>query len=135
MTVATFRPNGDSGTQGLAIFPASPTTHYDKVDEAVLDTGDGVYSYNDPSYIIDRYTLVDHTAESGAISNVTIKAVCQGTGYVKLGVKIGARDYGLTQQALTGSPVTYSQSFDTNPATSVAWTWSDIDALIAVVQL
>jgi len=136
MSILTIRPDGDSGSQALLIYPASPTTHYDKVDEVSVDYADYVYkqSYN---WAYDRYTLSDHTSEQGDISSVTVKAIMKeagGDALYKLGVRIGTTDYLQAQQNLTTSWALYSYQLNTNPATSVAWTWTDIDNLIAVLS-
>jgi hypothetical protein len=136
MTILILRPDGDFGAQGLSTSPADPATHYDKVDEAVEDRNDYNYNYNHSAYLIDRYTLQDHTTQTATITNVTVKARAEAfVGTIKLGVKIGASDYGMTEQALDVEDATYSESFDTYPVDSSTWTWAEIDDLIAVLSL
>jgi hypothetical protein len=135
----TIRPTGDNGTQELVPIPTGD--HWSTVDEVTEDTADHVKTTS-TTYVTDRYDLADHTTESGAISNVTVSAYCiraaGNNGYIKLGVRIGSTDYGMIEQTLATSPAggtVKSQSFDLNPATTAAWTWAEIDALIAVVSM
>jgi hypothetical protein len=138
MALLTIRPNGDSGTQELTPYPSS--NHFENVDEVSEETAD-FNEWADTSWKYDRYTLQDHTTETGTITNVTVRVRVKklldmlSDGYIKLGVKIGSTDYGLTQQTPTTSDATYLQSFDKYPVDDSDWTWARVDALIAVLGL
>jgi len=130
----TIRPTSDVTTE-LTTYPASPTTHYTKVDEVTLDATD-YNSTTSTTYLTDRYGLADHTTELGTITNVTVNAFCKrgggNSGNIKLGVYIGSTDYGMTEQTLAADGgSTKSQSFNTYPVDSSAWTWTEVDALVA----
>jgi len=137
--IVNLRPIGDSGTQQLSIFPVSPTTHYDKVDEEIANAYTDVVFLNSTSYLTDRYFIAPHTDQHGTITDVRVYAdiLGLGGGYVKLGLNIGGTDYGMTQQTIpSSSPWSYYyQSFTKYPVDNTAWTWARIDNLIATLSM
>ncbi len=141
MSTLTIYPTSDGDSLLLLTYPVTPTTHYTKIDETVTDDTDYNYYYGGAgTFFTDRYGLTDHTTEAGTISNVTVygraKTTYVGTqSNIKLGVRISSASYGLTNQSLTTSYATYSQSFNTYPVDSTTWTWAEVDALIAELQL
>ncbi len=63
-------PDGDSST-GLSIYPVSPTTHFDKVDDlstAPNDDTDYVFS-NSPTTALDMFNLSAHPVEATGTIN------------------------------------------------------------------
>jgi hypothetical protein len=139
MSVLILRPNADSTPLEQYSQPASPTTHYDKVDEDTLDVSDGCDSKAETSAYTDIYEFPNHTSESGTINSVTVKCNCKyvltgtdaTTVYVYPAVKIGATVYYSSAKTLTTSSAEYNNVWTTNPATSAAWSWTEIDALLA----
>jgi hypothetical protein len=149
LTTSTLilRPNADDS---VALTPTPSGNHYACVDEASEDTGDYLYEQasttaNETKDVnaTDRFGLPDHSSESGVISKVRVKArasynLVVGTFYaaqIKLGLYISATEYFATAQNLTGSDATYYNEWTTNPNTSAAFTWSDIDNLKALLNL
>lgn len=137
MSTLTIRPNGMYQTC------LSPSTggqpNYTMIDEAVENSyyvfwqsPGGVNSGN-----FDLYEMQNHTSETGVINSVTIKARASAvyTGLIKLGFKIGSNVYTSTNTSLTPHIATYSATWTTNPATSAAWTWSEIDNIICLLYL
>ena len=137
MTVLTILPTSDVTKEWSR---STGTNSYTLVDDNHVTT-DYIYGPTGAEATkTERYGMADHTAEAGTISNVRVVGYCkrvqQGAetnAWIKLGVKIGATDYGLTQQTLTTSYIDYYQNFAVNPATTNAWSWAEVDALIGVI--
>ena len=139
MSVLILRPNSDSS---CAQEIPSGTSRYTLVDEATKDEADYTYvsagiARNTPQ--LDIYGFPDHTTESGTINSVTVKAyakhiltgTCTDNAHIDPSVKIGSTVYASGQQNLTDSTALYSYAWTTNPATTAAWSWTEIDALLA----
>lgn len=144
MSTLTLRPNADSTPLDLVC--STGTTHYALVDESSPDDADYVYRTDTAgSYYYDYYGLPNHTTETGTITGIQVYARCSGTsgytppdGYGQIKCKISGTAYSLGSafNIYTDSWVNYdSGSISVNPATSAAWTWSDIDALIIGIGL
>jgi len=133
MTTAIFRPNSDVLVEQDKSNPSVPA--YSLVDEAVLDTSDDCAT-DDGVYKLNLYGLPNHTSEDGLISSVKVSAVCERSSLfrsskVKLAIKTDGTVYYGSQQVISADPTTYSTTWSTNPKTGTAWTWSDIDSLVA----
>jgi len=87
------------------------------------------------NYQYDTFILSDHTTECGTINNVTIKTRCRDDDALANGKHViytGGTAYYGTEFSITNTQYEndkgfYNHTFETNPATSNAWTWSDID--------
>ena len=137
MAILILRPNQDSTTHQQAC--SSGATHYVLIDEETKDEADYLKNPDTlTSTKTDLYDLPNHYTESGTINSVTVKLYAKyalvgttsGTTYVKPMIRVSDTNYG-DNQALTDSVALYSQTWTTNPYTSAAWTWTQIDALIA----
>lgn len=129
----TLRPNANGTLQEYNNqFPASGS-HYDKVDEAVADDST-TYIYNTvTSYKTDTFGIPNHTTETGTINYVKVyykhlEANGQAA-YTKAAVYTHTTLYVGTAYNSGGSWAVSSHQWDTNPNTSSAWTWDEIDAL------
>jgi len=95
-------------------------------NDYVIITPAGVTEYT------DLYGLPDHTTEDGIISNVTVYARVygdhNGDWIKKVVIKTHSTSY---EENISGIDEwsNKSHSWNTNPNTSSAWTWSEIDAL------
>ena len=138
----TLRPSGDV-TVTLDILGSTPAlTNWESVDEATSDV-DITYVWGDTSaYTGDLYTLGDVSSLSGKgpINSVTVYVRCR-TDLTKSG--IGARtwirtnsvdDYG-SDISLTSTYSLSSTQYLTNPQTTITWTWAEVNALEAGVQV
>jgi hypothetical protein len=132
-----LRPNAAGSETSIASQYPSSGAHWDKVDEETPDN-DSTYVYTQgTNYERDLYNLPAHTG-SGTIN--FIKIYFRGKynalpSYAKPSLKSDSTVTDGTQVALTTSWATYSQQWDTNPADSQAWEWTDIDALQIGVSL
>ena len=131
-----FRPDaaGDKTEIGTQ-YPASGA-HWDKVDEATSD-GDSTYvASNENKWKKDFYNIPDHSTQTvgGTINYVESYAVCKATdNATQASARIRLKTYGSEQrgndETVTTSYAAYSYQWDTNPETTNAWTWDEIDAL------
>jgi hypothetical protein len=127
MAVLTLRPNADVSRDSLA--PSA----WSRVDETVVDDGDyNTFAFSGAENKKDVLGFPDHTTEAGGISSVKIYLRAKdvdASGVLRIGVYNDVT--WAAPHTLTTSFVTYSDTWATNPATSVEWTWADIDALAA----
>jgi hypothetical protein len=140
MATLTLRPNGDNSV-GLTPYPSSPATNYDKVDDSSPDDGATYVRSPGVGYTTDKYTLPDHTSEIGTISSVVIYArfMCSyndASGAAKTLIRTHSVDYlGGVNYSDHSTWVNISTTYNTNPNTGVAWTWSEVDDLICGISL
>ena len=136
MATLILSPNGDYSVQLLPYGAGSG--NYGRVNESSLDTTNGVETNNDASHdLTDLYYMQDHSGQIGTISSVTIYA------YIQADILWGAGDeYQIrcnggagSLTAIVGTTGWRSAAFSINPNTAVAWTWSDIDAMVAGERL
>ena len=128
-------PMADGDSTDLAFVGA--TTNWQAADSDDADTS---YVWRVANvYATDLYEL-DDVILTGTINSVTvyIKARAEDTpeqASARTAIKIGTtEDYG-TAETLTTSYAKYSTTYATNPGTTLAWAWEDIDDLQAGVSL
>ena len=135
MATLTIRPTGDSSIGNWVNQALGTTNLYQSVDESYLSESD----YIQVSVIGASgcyFTWENHSTESGAISEIIIYTQAQ---YINVGDGDTAPtinhqpDSGHSGGTITlsSSSTLYHTHFATNPVTSVAWTWNNIDALLA----
>ncbi len=133
---ATSRPTGDNGdTAASTVYPASPTTRWDKVDEVSTNDTD-YYEMVTNAGGHTTFTYTNFTLPAGSIvSNLTIYYragnVSTATCNIRATVETGTT-YWDTIDAGVDPPdspnfTTYSYAFTTNPSTGVAWTYDEIN--------
>ncbi len=115
-------------------------SHWDKVDETSADDFATYLQTYSPTYQRDLYNLPNHTTESGTINSITIYfrifGDFGGTAYAKPSQKSGVTvTDGTEQSQALGIWGTKSETYTTNPATGLAYTWAEIDALQIGVSL
>lgn len=133
MAELTIRPNAAGDEANMS--PHGDTNNWECVDEASKDD-DTTYvdSTSYDNWQRDLYNLEDHTTESGTINSVTVYAYAKRydtSDKIKLAVKSGSTVGEGSEETLTGSYDPYSKEWTTNPDTSAAWTWSEIDSMQA----
>jgi len=90
------------------------------------------------SYATDVYNFQDSSFATCPILGVTVYCrarLTQSTGAVKPAVRISGTLYEGTEQNLTTAYANYSYQWLTNPATSAAWSWSEVNNLEAGLSL
>jgi len=131
-------PDGDGAlTQLATTFPASPTTHFDKVDESLHD-GDSTYNEDDIDNTIDLFTLENLPALSGTgvvhgvQTAIVAKKMDAGAKSMRHKMRVAGIDYDGNTQALATSYAAYLQMRETNPNTGVKFTEADVNSGIEV---
>ena len=142
MSTLTLRPNAASTTEQAR---SAGVNNYACIDEATLDESD--YCYCDGGHasgaLVDLYGFPDHSTESETINSVTVKAyakkIIEGTDdnnvTIRMAIDISGTRYFGSANNLTTSTALYSHSYSVNPATSSAWSWTNIDNLLAGDEL
>jgi hypothetical protein len=139
MATETLRPNAAGDETSINTQSPDSTYHWDKVDDETPDElSTCVYNFHNASYQRDLYNLPAHSVGSGTINSITVYFRCRYynvSGKAEPSLKSGSSVVDGTEVALTTSWTTYSQTWTTNPATGLAWTWDAIDALQIGVAL
>ena len=137
--IETLRPNaaGDEcnieGEDGCSACP----NHYDCVDEVEADDATTIVLTLAATYQRDLYNL-PASSGSGTINFIKIYFRCRGPdAKARPALKSNSIVTDGTEIATNGGYTTYSQQWNTNPATSQPWgsDWSVIDALQIGVSL
>jgi len=140
MATETLRPNG-IGTETNLVLQAPNTgeANWEDVDEATADdmTTCVKTATDDTVYQRDLYALPSHSVGSGVINKVTIywrwrtTADASKTSYTKPVIRTHSVTYDGTEISYSEYSAwhTESQEYNTNPNTSSAWTWDEVDAL------
>lgn len=131
--IETLRPNAAGTYTQLTPYPGAGEANWQDVDDITPDE-DSTYVYG--LSVNDTYNLSDHVAGTGSIYGVTIYVRAKYvTEPIYIYIKIRTESYNYTSYpympSLTDSYADYSKLWTNNPATGVAWTWAEIDALEA----
>lgn len=141
MATETLRPDapGDECNISDEIGVDCPN-HYQNVDEVDTDEDTTKNRSASIAYERDFYNVVDHSVGSGTINHITVYARCKGNYEVlwaslKIAIKSGTGE-GVpdtpnesVEKTITTSFTNYSNQWTTNPATTAAFTWDEIDRL------
>ncbi len=131
----TLHPSGSAASDNA--------TYYGGTAADALDSSDGDTSYgqsvNDST---DLYLEVDDSSKTNPINSVTVYAVAKRSGgnstnnAFRIGITTNSSSYFDSGHDLTGtSYVTFSgDTYTTNPQSSAAWTWSEVNSLVAIVN-
>jgi hypothetical protein len=135
MATETLRP--DAAGDETAIGYQSPGTgaHWDKVDEAVADDSTTELYEPDNTWVRDLFNLPASAVGAGTINSVTVwmRALVSASGGP--GAKISLKTNGTTVDgaavsfAATWTWYNFSKVWTLNPATGLAWTWTQVNAL------
>lgn len=132
MSTLTLRPNGVGTNSGWSV-GAGSGTKYLNVDEAVSDDFT-TFNSTGSANVIDTYALDDTLPAGAVVSQIEafLHAIGTTSDVVQVAIRSGATNYFSANKNLTnGVWADFSNVWATNPATSLAWTKSDIDALEA----
>ena len=131
-----LRPDGAGSITNLTASGCG--SNYQCVDESSSDDDATYVERASNSYRTDVYSLANSGVGSGTIDSVVLHCHVRKTqlqGEVQPTLYVSSTEYNGTAQSLTTSYVDYSQAWATNPNTSVAWTWTEINDLQAGVRL
>lgn len=141
MPTLTVRPNSDVSV-AMSQY-GSGTGNYGRINESTTDDTNGVTTAI-TSGQVDLYGLPD-PSQGGTINSVTVhfraRWAYTGTGtlinqsYATPRVRIGGTTYSATAQGLENTFQGYNRSWSTNPNTSSAWTWQNINDLIVGLHM
>lgn len=140
----TLVPDGTGDSKTLSIFPNLGEVNWEDVDDPVGSPDDNAtYVFatgRSAGEKYDLYNLSDHTAETGTINFVRVYIRCKSAGgsgiTARSKIKTNATVYtGAINNPVPTSWTDYSDDWDFNPFTLVAWTWDEIDALQAGILI
>lgn len=146
MSVLVLLPNGSGGAgfamhtrnTGATNFGCCNENPHNSDTTYVSNTSDGT---GFDRTIVDAYAHTNSTGQVGTITNVRVVVTARyslldASGLAKVAplIRINAVGYIGTAQNVTGSYAEYAFDWATNPNTSAAWTWVNIDGIIAGVQ-
>jgi type II secretory pathway pseudopilin PulG len=134
--VEILRPVGVGNSGNLLTQNCS--NNWQCVDETVSDDDDTYVKGAGSQWKLDTYETANHSAGTGTVDSIIVYVKAKGSGggkKARTAIRIGGNNYTGSQNNTTGSYVDYSTTYLTNPATSAAWTWTDIDNLEIGVDL
>jgi hypothetical protein len=144
--VGYIRPSSDNSVAIETVFPAAPTTHFDKVDEITHndDTDYVETAVGTPKDQTDLYNLGDLSdVDFKDINSIAVNAYCKLTGGAGLSAVLYLK---IITHATPYSIVAINIDVDgayvligpwthaTNPFTTVAWTLDEVNDLIAGIR-
>jgi hypothetical protein len=138
MSVAQRLPTGDGDrTATVTVYPASPTTAYDKVDDPIGSPDDDTTSIYLTATGRCLFTYPAFSVPAGAaISRVSVfyrhKQTGNGGNNIASALKIGGSYYDTIDPGInTTKNVWNNRTYDypTNPKTGVAWTADDVNGV------
>jgi hypothetical protein len=130
---ATLYPTSDIAVGFPVVYPATPTTHYDKVDDVTPDDASTYIRTGDSTTeVVDRYGKPSFTLPAGkkiAFIRLVCRGLCDSSGAkFRFGLYIGTAYYWSGYKNPTAW-TTYTQDWMRNPATGKGWTQDDINNL------
>lgn len=130
--------NPTSDVQNQWDTPASPTTHWDLLDDAgTADLGDSGTTKvaTATATDVDIYGMAD-ISDPGTGYTITVTLYCVNSKSasqacnIQAGIRIGSTNYqGITRAPTTSYVNTSSSAWTVNPATTNAWTYTEVNAL------
>jgi hypothetical protein len=131
MATLTLRPNAAGNTMGWS----AEGGDWQRVDEAVSDD-DTTRLYTPTANAVALFALENRTSNFGVINSVTVYINTKGVDPIDNTVQLAIRTYDTNYFSAdkTYNNTSYhleSNTWSTNPNTSAAWTWTEIDALEA----
>ena len=122
-------PNGAGATTGWTPFSGA---NWQNVDDAAPDD-DATYVSAGSAGVIDTYAMTDLAATTGSVKGVQTVIDARkddsGTRTIAPVFHIGATDYVGTNQNIMTAYNFFLQQYDTSPATAIAFTVAEVNAL------
>lgn len=125
-------PNGDTGTKSLKTYPASPSSHYDKV--RMQTTGSNVYW--DRAFEVGDLWSFDNPVQREKPDVKKVRFFVVGfrnnpLAWGKFAVYTNGALYKGPQNTWAGAPGSEYYTLTSNPITGNPWTLDEIDTLLA----
>ena len=129
--------DGDYG-----IHPLGSSNYYLLVDDGESHDSDATYISGRKQY--SNYVYADfglsNPVRFGTIDSVELHVIAKKTssaitGYLDRYITTHGAIYGTYDAKVTTSYVDYTNTWSKNPKTGVAWTWDEVDAIMATVGL
>jgi len=134
----TLRPNANGANTNLYNKDGSQINNYSYVDEVIPDD-DTTYVKSGVGTAFDTYGLPNSGVGAGTINSVTVYARAKVIPVGGDGMRICCYTHSNTYygSAVEGNSdyINYSKQWTENPNTELAWTWEEIDALEAGIEL
>jgi prepilin-type N-terminal cleavage/methylation domain-containing protein len=130
-----IRPDRAGAQTDLAPIPSG--NNWQRVAETMPDEEASYVTNDGPSWARDLYSLEDVPLPGGIIDSIVAAVRCRETlpaGGARLLLSAEGTDYP-AQLNIAASYSTQRVAYTMNPATSSAWTWSEMTALEAGVEL
>jgi len=133
MATETLRPNANGDTNTWDLVPGTGESAWENVDEAVSDD-DTTRNWTNVANEVDLYNLAT-TAIDPADTINSVTAYWQikryGISYYDgfHGIKSGGTEYWKAEETFTAAYIEHSEVYNTDPATSAAWTVAGLNAL------
>ena len=131
-----LRPDGPGALTDLTA--SGCTANWQCVAEATADEDATRVTRSSGGKATDVYSFSDPTDTTCTITSVAVSSRVRdedGKGEVKLTLYIGGNTYRSQKNNVGSAYANYSYLWNTNPATGLPWTWQDIIALQAGVEL
>jgi len=147
MATETLRPNAAGDETNIDDRePDTGEANYEDIDEADADNETTLVKTINETYLRDFYNLENHSVGGGTINFIKVyaRAVTYWTPsiatlkiVIKSGTGDGAPDTPDESDEITVTEdwTTYSNTWATNPATGLPWTWDEIDQLQVGISL
>ncbi len=142
MATLILRPNANGHYMDslVKMVPDSGEEQWEDVDEEISD-GDSTYIWNSGKTTYrEGYFSLPSPNTSGTINKLAVYMCCAGEtapsqASLKIGIYTHSTAYWSNEITITDSYANYSQEWTTNPYTSSAWTWAEIENLEAGIAI
>lgn len=121
-----LRPMGAGTTTTL--LDENCTGNWSCVDEVTADDDGTFVQGAGGSWDLDTYATENSSVGAGTINSVIVFIRCKNEK-VRVSIRTNGNDYWGADITVAGSYTEYSNTWTTNPQTSSAWTWAEIDAM------
>jgi len=134
----TLRPNATGNYTQCD--PVGDVSNYLCVDEEVADDDATYVETSGGATELDTYSIPDHSEGIGTINSVAVYIRCGATTTADLHaaetvIQTHDTNYFSSNTTLPISYTDLSTTYETNPDTTNAWTWDEIDALETGVRM